>query len=93
MCFTTEAWISVIVAVISIVLNVIQFLQNKRFKTEMRALGAACGNYLHVASSDSSERNELHARAEGLLDLCLRLSEDFLNKTVLCTRTKISQED
>ena len=67
MCFTTETWISIIVAVISIVLNVIQFLQNKRFKTEMKALGAACGNYLHVATSDKSQRNELHARAEGVI--------------------------
>jgi len=67
MTLTTETWISIILALISIGGNVIQFLQNKRLKQEMAALKGACDNYLHIAAQDKSERSELHARAEGVI--------------------------
>lgn len=67
MTLTTETWISVMLALISIAGNVIQFLQNKRLKQEMAALRGACGNYLHNAANDKSQRSELHAHAEGVI--------------------------
>jgi hypothetical protein len=56
-----------IVTIISVAVNVIQFLNNKQLKKEMKALHRACGNYFEVAGRDKGQRNSLHARAEGVM--------------------------
>jgi len=67
MMLTTETWISIIVTLVSLAANVIQFLNNKQLKKEMGALHKACANYFDVAGRDNSERNSLHARAETVI--------------------------
>jgi len=75
MILTTETWISIILTLISIAGNIIQYIQNKRMKQEMAALHEACGVYLFDANQDCSERTPLHARAEGVIQMVWKTLE------------------
>lgn len=77
MTLTTETWISIIVTIVSIGVNIIQFLRDRHMRKAMGALHKACGVYLFDANKDNSERTPLHARAEGVIDTLWKTLEEL----------------